>query len=234
MAPRLAQRAVAMTKSGAIAGKAYLCGSRPPKPGVAGKLDSWTVASLGATPLEPREGPFMLCAGSSGSLAGSSSFGKRESEAGEELWTTIEGVDWPSGFRICARREFARERERPSSPGGGDLSRGEMGQWGVVSPELDLDVGFEGRCALTVSVDDVGVSSGMLVDDRARCTDGVVELARLGPRLGLTSVLHLHERKPDLASVPEAVAARCWCGRAGDASREDSGDEGEPDTLRER
>jgi hypothetical protein len=202
LAPRLVQRAVAMTKSGAIAGKAYLCGSRPSNPGVAGKLDSWTVASLGATPLEPREGPFMLCAGSSGSLAGASSLGKRESGAGEELWTTIEGVDWASGFLICERREFVRERERPSSLGGGDLSRGEMGQWGVVSPELGLDVGFAGRGALTVSVDDVGVSSGMLVVERARCTEAA-------PRLGLASVLLFREQKPDRAFVPVDAAARC-------------------------
>lgn len=46
---------VAMTNSGAVAGKAYLCGSRPSNPGVAGKLDSCTVASLGATPPELRE-----------------------------------------------------------------------------------------------------------------------------------------------------------------------------------
>jgi hypothetical protein len=198
---------------------------------VAGKLDSWTVASLGATPLEPREGPFMLCAGSSGSLAGPSSLGKRESGAGEELWTTIEGVDWASGFLICERREFARERERPSSPGGGDRSRGEMGQWGVVSPKLGLDVGFGGRGALTVSVDDVGVSSGMLVDDRARCAEAAG--GPLAPRLGLTSVLLLRERKADLALVPVDAALRCWGGRAGEASREDSG-EGEPDTLKPR
>ena len=92
--------------------------------------------------------------------------------------------------------------------GGGDISRGEMGQWGVVSPELGLDVGFAGRGALTVSVDDVGVSSGMLVDDRARCTGAAG--GPLDPRLGLTSVLLLHERKPDLAFVPVDAAARCW------------------------
>jgi len=116
-----------MTKSGAVAGKAYLCGSRPPKPGVAGELDSWTVSSLGATPLEPRDGTFIDCCGSSGSLAGSF-LGKPESEAGEELWTTMAGVDWASDFLICERSEFVRERGRPSSAGGGDLSRGEMGQ----------------------------------------------------------------------------------------------------------
>ena len=154
----------------------------------------------------------MLCAGSSGSLAGASSFGKRESEAGEELCTTMEGVGWASGFLICARRELARERERPSSPGGGDLRRGEMGQWGTLSPELDLDVGFDGRGALTVSVEDVGVSSGMLVDDNARCTEaaGGPGVVKLDPRLGLTSMLLLRERKPDRAVVPVDAAARCW------------------------
>jgi hypothetical protein len=43
----------------------------------------------------------MLCWGSSGSLAAPSSLaGKRESEAGEELWTTMAGVDCASGFLI--------------------------------------------------------------------------------------------------------------------------------------
>ena len=54
---------VAMTNSGAVAGKAYLCGSRPSNPGVAGKLDSCTVASLGATPPELREGALVGCCG---------------------------------------------------------------------------------------------------------------------------------------------------------------------------
>lgn len=130
-----------------------------------------------------------------------------------------------------------RERERPSSPGGGDLRRGERGQWGVVSPELDFDDGLEGRGARTVSVDDVGVSSGMLVDDRARCTVGetwpgaVVELDKLlEPRLGLASALLLRERKPGLTLAPDGVELR-WCGRAGEASRDDSGD-GELATLK--
>jgi hypothetical protein len=148
------------------------------------------------------------------------------------------GVDWASGFLICARSEFVRERERPSSPGGGDLRRGERGQWGVVSPELDLDDGLEGRGARTVSVDDAGVSSGMLVDDRARCTIGAawpgaaVELDKLEPRLGLASALLLRERKPGLTLAPEGVELR-WCGRAGEASRDDSGD-GELTALKGR
>jgi len=83
---------------------------------------------LGATPPEPRDGAFIDCGGSSGSLAGASGLGKPESEAGEELWTTMAGVDCVSGFLICDRSEFVRERGRPSSPGGGDLRRGEMGQ----------------------------------------------------------------------------------------------------------
>jgi hypothetical protein len=230
---------VAMTKSGAVAGKAYLCGSRPSNPGVAGKLDSCTVASLGARLPELREGALMVCCGcgwscgSSTSLAGVSSLtGKRETEPGDELWTTMAGVDWASGFLICARSEFVRERERPSSPGGGDLRRGERGQWGVVSPEFDFDDGLEARVTRTVSVEDVGVRSGMLVDDRARCTAGgaAVELDRLEARLGLASALLLRERKPGLTLAAEGVGLR-WCGRAGEASRDDSG-EGEPLTLK--
>ncbi len=210
---------------------------------MAGKLDSCTVASLGATPPELREAALMFCCGcdggcgcgcdcrgvSSGSLVGASSVtGKQESEAGDELWTTMEGVERASGFLICERSEFVRERERPSSPGDGDLRRGERGQWGVVSPEFDFDDGLEGRGARTVSVDDVGVSSGMLVDDRARWTAGAVELDRLDRRLGLASALLLRERKPGLTFAPEGVALRC-CGRAGEASRDDSG-EGEAAT----
>jgi len=71
----------------------------------------------------------------------------------------------------------------------------------------------------------------MLFDDRARGTVEVVELARLDVRLGLTSVLLLRERKPGLAWFVGAL--RC-CGRAGDASRDDSGDDGEPERWRER
>ena len=120
---------IVMTKGGAAVGIAHLCTSSPSNPGVAGKLDSWTVSSLGATPLAARTDPFMLSTGSSGSLdTGSSLTGKRESDAGDEPCTTMLGADCASGFLICERREFARERERPSSPGGGDLRRGEMGQ----------------------------------------------------------------------------------------------------------
>lgn len=76
-----------MTKSGALRGKPYLCGSRPSNPGVAGRLDSCTVSSLGATPLAPRDGPFMLklMVGSSCSpgVATSSLAGMRWAEAGD-------------------------------------------------------------------------------------------------------------------------------------------------------
>jgi hypothetical protein len=91
--PQLAASCAAMTKSGAIAGNAYLSASRPSKPGVAGKLDSCTVSSLGATPLAPRDGTFVLITGSSGSPAGSSLTGMRECGTGEELCTTMAGVD---------------------------------------------------------------------------------------------------------------------------------------------
>lgn len=156
----------------------------------------------------------MLRAGSSVSLAGASSrTEKRESEAGEELCTTMAGVDWPSGFLIWERRELVRERERRSSPGGGDLRRGEMGQWGVLSPELELVVPLTGRGALIESAGAVGGSSGMLVADRARwmaAAEGVLVLkaARLAALLGLTSVLLLRERKPGLPFVPAGAALR--------------------------
>lgn len=62
----------------------------------------------------------------------------------------------------------------------------------------------------------------------------VLEAARLGPLLGLTSVLLLRERKLVREFVATA-ALRCG-GRAGEASREESEleDEGGPDTLRPR
>jgi hypothetical protein len=225
---------------GPLRGKPYLSASIPSKPGVAGKLDSCTVSSLGAAPLAPRDGPLMLITGSSGSLATESSLtGMREAGAGDELCTTMAGIDCASGFLIWLRRELAREREpeRPSEPGGGgDLRRGEMGQWGVLSPELGPDVAFKGRGALMVSAedaDDAAGSSGMLVEDSARCmaaADGellALALARLEARLGLASVLLLRERRPGLGlEVPEGALGR-WCGRAGDASREDKGDLGE-------
>lgn len=60
----------------------------------------------------------------------------------------------------------------------------------------------------------------------------------LGPRLGLTSVLLLRERRPDwvLAPDPGGAVLRCRL-RDGEASREFSAEfagDGEPDTLSER
>jgi hypothetical protein len=184
----------------------------------------------------------MLIPGSSGSLAAASSLsltGMRETGAGDELWTTIAGVEWASGFLIWLRSEFVREREpeRPSEPaGGGERRRGEMGQRGVESPELEPVEFFEAPEGLTVSADeadDVVVSCGMLVEDSARwmaAAEG--ELLELGPRLGLTSVLCVRERRPARwFEAPGAVVR--WCGRAGEASREDKGDfgDGEADAL---
>lgn len=68
----------------------------------------------------------------------------RDTDAGEELWTTIAGVDCASGFLIWFRIEFARERELERPSGGGDRRRGEMGQRGVLSPELGPELGFVG------------------------------------------------------------------------------------------
>jgi hypothetical protein len=77
------------------------------------------------------------------------------------------GVDWASGFLI-RRSELAREREpeRPSD-GGGDLRRGEMGQWGVLSTGAVPAV-LAVRDGLTGSAEEVVEGWGMLVDDRAR------------------------------------------------------------------
>jgi hypothetical protein len=118
-----------------------------------------------------------------------------------------------------------------------------MGQWGALSPELDPDVAFRGRGALMVSTedaDDAAGSSGMLVEDSARCmaaADGeLLALAKLEPRFGLASVLLLREVRPGRElEVPEGALER-WCGRAGDASREDKGDlgDGVPDMLSAR
>jgi len=161
----------------------------------------------------PREGALVLMTGSSGSLpAASSRTGMRETDAGDELCTTMAGVDWASGFLIWLRSELAREREpdRPSAPGGGgDRRRGEMGQWGVVSPDLCPDVALEGGSVLVESAEAVEDSWGMLAADRARCmaaADGEpAEPAGLGPRLGLASVLLLRERRPALGfDVPGA------------------------------
>lgn len=68
--------------------------------------------------------------------------------------------------------------------------------------------------------------------------EGTVVLgpARLGPLFGLTSALLLRDRRPDLGGGPDEAALR-WGGRAGDVSREDSGElavDGEPDTFNER
>jgi hypothetical protein len=144
----------------------------------------------------------------------------RDAGAGEELWTTIAGVDCDSGLRIWLRSELAREREpeRLSEPGGGgDLRRGEMGQWSALSPELDPDVALDGRGALMVSTEDtdeVAGSSGMLVEDSARwraAGEGELRpLARLAARFGLASMLLLRERSPALACEVPVGAAERW------------------------
>jgi hypothetical protein len=176
----------------------------PSKSDVAGKLDSCTVSSFGAAPLAPRDAAFVLITGSSGSLATASSLtGMRDTGAGDELWTTMAGA---SDFLIWLRRELAREREpdRPSEAGGGDRRRGEMGQWGVLSPELGPDVDLGARIVLIESVDVVGASGGVLAGDSARgMADAAEELlgpARLEARFELASVLLLRERRPALGA----------------------------------
>lgn len=227
---------------GKVRRETHLCTSSPSKPGVVGRLDSWTVSSLGAAPLVPLVDAFMLSTGSSGSEFTTSSFtGMREVDAGEELWTTMAGVDVASGFLCWARSEFPRERERVSEGGGGDFKRGEMGQWGVVSPEFVPDAGFKGLGTLEGSCVDAGGNCGMFADDRARwmaAAEGTVVLgpARLGPLFGLTSVLLLRERRPGLETGAVDAGVRCG-GRAGEVSREESGEfavDGEPDTFSER
>lgn len=109
---------------------------------------------------------------SSPGVTTSSLSGTRDVEAGEgdEYWTTMEGVEATSGFLAWVRRELRRERdwERASGSGGGDLKRGEMGQWGVPSPGSTAEGDFKGRGALTASLAAVGGSWGMLADERAR------------------------------------------------------------------
>jgi hypothetical protein len=145
----------------------------------------------------------MMGKSSSPGVTTSSLTGTREAEAGEgdECWTTIEGVDAISGFLAWVRRELRREREwERASGGGGDLMHGETGQWGVLSPESTAEGDFKGRGALTESLAAAGGSWGMLADERARWMEAAErpgELLELGPRLGLTSVLLLRERRAD-------------------------------------
>jgi hypothetical protein len=127
-------------------GKAYLPTASVSKAGVVGKLASWTVSNFGATPDEPRELVFMVMGWSSESTLVSSSWtGIRELGTGDELWTTIDGVDADSGLFACERMELRREREWFSEVGGGDFNRGDTGQWGVESPELEVEAGFKDR-----------------------------------------------------------------------------------------
>jgi hypothetical protein len=110
-------------------GKPYLPTFRLSNAGVVGKLDSWTVSSFGATPDPPREPAFMLMGCSSASrLLSSSWMGMRDAGTGEELWTTMAGVDAEPSFFACERRELRRDRERLSACGGGDFNRGDTGQ----------------------------------------------------------------------------------------------------------
>lgn len=111
----------------------------------------------------------------------------------------------------------------------------------MLSPETTADGDFSGRGALIESEEAAGGSWGMFVLERARWMAAAERPGELepGPRLGLTSVLLLRERRPDwdLAGGPGgAVVLRCRL-RAGEASRELSAEfagDGEPDTLSER
>jgi hypothetical protein len=112
-----------------VGSETYLCTSRASKPGVAGKLASCTVSSLGAAPLAPLDVAFMLSGCSSGSLFTTSSFtGTRDEDAGDELWTTMEGGSAFLLVLLWLRKELRRERERASEAGGGDFKRGDTGQ----------------------------------------------------------------------------------------------------------
>lgn len=133
------------------------------KPGVVGRLASCTVSSAGGAPLGARMEPFramLLLSWSSESLGGGSFFCFPELLGGVAVRsTTILGADWVdcggSGLvgRACCgccccccgcweRSELRRER---LLAGGGDLRRGETGQWGVLSPELVDLLGLETR-----------------------------------------------------------------------------------------
>lgn len=111
----------------------------------------------------------------------------------------------------------------------------------MFSPEFVPDVDFKGRGTRAGSCVDAGGRLGIFADDRARCmaaAEGtvVLEPARLGPLLGLTSVLLLRERSVDLGRGPDGGCWR-WGGRAGDVSREDMGEfavDGEPEAFSER
>jgi hypothetical protein len=158
-------------------------------------------------------------------LPSSSCTGKRDVGTGDELCTIMDGVGPDSDFLVWVRSEFRRERERVSEVGGGDFKRGETGQWGVVSPELVPELPFVGRGTREGSCGDAGESWGTMVPESARwmaAAEGTVAPApaRLGPLFGLTSVLLLRERRPDLGLGP---GWRCdW--RLGDVSRDDIGE----------
>jgi hypothetical protein len=160
----------------------YLWVAKSSNPGVGGRLDSCTVSSFGATPLTPLEDAFMLMGCSSGSLLAPSSLtGLRDVGAGDELWTTMAGVDEISGFLSWVRSEFRRDRERVSELGGGDFSRGVVGQWGVLSPELVPDVDLSGLGTLEGSCVAAGGSWGMFAEDSARWMAAAEGTVLLGP-----------------------------------------------------
>ena len=110
----------------------------------------------------------------------------------------------------------------------------------MLSPELDAEPALTGLGTREGSWDGAAGSWGMFTDDRARwmeAAEGTVALGpgRLGPLLGLTSVLLLRDRRSDLAPGPKDVLR--LGGRAGEVSREDCGEavvDGEPDTFSDR
>jgi hypothetical protein len=129
--------------------------------GVDGTLASCTVSNMVAGPPTPLDGSFIVNgAWSSESLPFDSCLdGRRGTEdggGGVELCTMILGVATEGAtpvLVVCdacccawARREFAEFLRDLVTVGGGDLSRGDTGQCGVLSPETPAS-GFCGRGA---------------------------------------------------------------------------------------
>jgi hypothetical protein len=140
-----------------------------PSSGVTGKLVSCTVSSVGAplVPLLPAFAGCIVCSSASGLTSGAPA---ARSEDGGRM-TMLDAI----GGRSALRGERSDSRRAPD--GGGDLSRGDIGQAGVLSPDT-LEPDLEARGSLDAdSATAAGWSWGIAAAESARCmaaADGTV------------------------------------------------------------
>jgi len=189
-----------------------------PRAGVAGRLLSATVSRANPPALTPRAG--VLKEGREPMLSVSSSLDSREERSGGDAVATRFDEIFGGGGSLSAFFRAGIELRPVERDGGGDLSRGEIGQWGECPPDLlTLSVLEPSRTPSTPA----GGRDGLFAD-KARCTaaaEGIEakEAGNADKRVGLVSRLLFPDRG-DWAAGGMDVRAR---GRLGEPLREGSG-----------